>query len=144
VIGKKIDLNFLSKPLAMNILKNIVDIILSCNLTKKALKNLKNTIVKLLNFVEISNDGKVIYELSTRLLEYSKLDFKERRRFYNGVIAIFKSIIASESIIPSNSVLIFKLLLESTNLMLVSIFDRLKNLNIKANIDILIEEYIVC
>ena len=109
-IEKKIDLNFLNKNLAIQLLKNVIDIILSTNLSDICLKNFGPLMLRLLNYVEISNDAKVVYEIVTSLSEYCKNCIIDKQDYFNRILMIFESIIASESIIPSNSILIIKIL----------------------------------
>ena len=137
-IEKKIDLNFLNKNLAIQLLKNVIDIILSTNLSDICLKNFGPLMLRLLNYVEISNDAKVVYEIVTSLSEYCKNCIIDKQDYFNRILMIFESIIASESIIPSNSILIIKILLESSKLILYSTMEKMKNIDIVNNLNLLV------
>ena len=138
LIDKKIDLNFLDKTLAHNVLKNIIDIIVPLNLSNNSLKCLGEVILKLLNYVEISNDGKIIYDISSRLADYCKSNTSQKLNSFKGIYTIFECIIGSESIIPSNSVLIIKTILEATSYVLNSLLDIMKSIKYPDNLNTLL------
>ena len=119
-------------------LKNVIDIILSTNLSDICLKNFGPLMLRLLNYVEISNDAKVVYEIVTSLSEYCKNCIIDKQDYFNRILMIFESIIASESIIPSNSILIIKILLESSKLILYSTMEKMKNIDIVNNLNLLV------
>ena len=94
--------------------------------------------LKLLNYVEISNDAKVVYEIVTFLNEFCQSNTTDKQKYFKGIFVIFESIIASESIIPSNSILVIKMLLESSKIILYAILETMKSIDIVKNINLLV------
>lgn len=140
-IEQKVNLSSLLKQLAVNLLKNLVDIMLSKKLSNNCLKCLKSSLLKLLNYSEVSNDAKIVFELTVLLKDYCKSGYEEKHQFYSAVLTVFEAIVACESVIPSNSNMVLKSVLEGVKSMLDHVFSRLQKLtDLRSELEILIKK----
>jgi hypothetical protein len=132
-------LKFLNKVSVLQILKRIIDIMLSTNLSDKCLENLAPLVLNLFNFVEISGDGKIVYDIVLILYDFSNNDTLIKLKYFKALITIFECIVSSESIIEVNSMINIKLLLTSTKSLLFSVIESIKQVDIINNLENLIK-----
>lgn len=139
ILKSRIELKLIEKGLILEILKNMIELLLSVQLSENCLKNIVPMMRDLFSSPEVYKDGKIVFTLVNVVNEVVSIfaNYSKNLKsiyFVKPLYTLIETLLQSNSLNEKNNQDVFRVVLEISHHILSSLIKELNNIKPKENL----------